>query len=42
MLHVPLQTETEDKKQNHQNDTVIEMKSTQLDTDHIDDIFWNL
>ena len=32
MIHLPLQTETqkvtEDRRQNHQNDTVIEMKST--------------
>ena len=39
---MPLQTETqkvtEDRRQNHQNDTVIEMKSTQHDTD---DLFWN-
>ena len=41
MIHLPLQTETEDKKQNHQNDTVIEMKSTEHDTDDTDDLFWN-
>ena len=32
MIHLPLETETqtvtEDRRQNHQNDTVIEMKST--------------
>jgi len=28
MVHLPLPTETEENKQNHQNDTVIEMKST--------------
>ena len=28
MVHLPLPTETQDKIQNHQNDTVIEMKST--------------
>ena len=38
MVHLPLPTETEDKKQNHQNDTVIEMKSTGHNTD---DLFWN-
>ena len=38
MIYLPLQIETqkvtEDRRQNHQNDTVIEMKSTGHDTNH--------